>query len=67
MIEAIDQKRSFLMGQRLTLSFSDIKMVNKAYDCDGILIKKIYNRINKKFVFFKQNVEKLFHVKTKDL
>ena len=32
----LDEKRSFLMGQRFTLSFSDIKMANLAYNCDGI-------------------------------
>jgi hypothetical protein len=25
------------MGQRFTLSFSDIKMANLAYNCDGIV------------------------------
>ena len=36
LLEARDQRRSFLMGQRFTLSFSDIKMANKAYNCDGL-------------------------------
>lgn len=35
LLEARDHRRSFLMGQRFTLSFSDIKMANKAYSCDG--------------------------------
>lgn len=36
LLEARDHRRGFLMGQRFTLSFSDIKMANKAYSCDGI-------------------------------
>jgi hypothetical protein len=35
LLESKDQRRSFLMGQRFTLSFSDIKMANHAYSCDG--------------------------------
>lgn len=30
-----DPRRSFLMGQRFMLSFSDIKMANEAYTCYG--------------------------------
>jgi hypothetical protein len=33
-----DPRRSFLMGQRFMLSFSDIKMANEAYTCYGRLI-----------------------------
>ena len=36
LLEARDQRRSFLMGLRFRLSFSDIKMANKAYNCDGL-------------------------------
>ena len=38
LIEALDERRSFLMGQRVALSFSDIKMANLAYNCAGICL-----------------------------
>jgi hypothetical protein len=34
-IRALDQKRSFLMGQRIGLSFLDIKLANLGYKCSG--------------------------------
>jgi hypothetical protein len=36
------------MGQRFTLSFSDIKMANLAYNCDGIVQmgETIFNFLN---------------------
>jgi hypothetical protein len=34
-LESIDEKRSFLMGQRIALSFSDMKLANLAYNCSG--------------------------------
>jgi hypothetical protein len=38
LLESKDNRRSFLMGQRFTLSFSDIKMANQAYNCNGMMI-----------------------------
>ncbi len=35
LIQAIDERRSFLMGQRLALSYLDIKLANLAYKCSG--------------------------------
>jgi hypothetical protein len=34
-IQALDVRRSFLMGQRLALSYLDIKLANLAYKCSG--------------------------------
>ena len=38
-----DERRSFLMGQRFTLSFSDIKMANLAYNCNGNFLENREN------------------------
>jgi tolkin protein len=35
-ITPVDSKRSFLMGQRIALSFLDIKLASFAYKCAGI-------------------------------
>lgn len=42
-ITARDSKRSFLMGQRIALSFLDVKLANFAYKCAGkIMFLLIY-------------------------
>jgi hypothetical protein len=40
LLESRDNRRSFLMGQRFELSFSDIKMANKAYGCGDLCANK---------------------------
>lgn len=35
-LTALDSRRNFLMGQRIGLSFLDIKLANLAYSCSGI-------------------------------
>lgn len=40
-INALDPKRSFLMGQRVKLSFLDIQLANIAYKCNGL--KPVYS------------------------
>ncbi len=57
------------MGQRFTLSFSDIKMANLAYNCDGIVQmgETIFNFLNIIIEFIlsilKRNAPKLRYVK----
>jgi hypothetical protein len=41
-IKAIDQKRSFLMGQRIGLSFLDIKLANLGYKCSGRKFRGVF-------------------------
>jgi hypothetical protein len=51
-IKAYDPKRSFLMGQRIGLSFLDTKLANLAYKCSGTTLEIVFLFKIKTILFF---------------